>query len=223
MNKILIVEDEIVVALDLKIGLENLGYVITACVDSLSSACTNIRYNKPDLVFMDINLNTEENGIDIAKKIYNRYSIPIIFLTAYHDDETIKKVVRLKPMGYLNKPFNLNDLKTTIELAFYKIKEINNLVNKNYFNLYGNYFFDLTNELLYYNRTIIKLSKREKKLLKLLIEAKGNIVTFETIEYLLWDNSMSSSALRTLLYRLRNKLKRNIVETIPSVGCKINL
>lgn len=81
----------------------------------------------------------------------------------------------------------------------------------------------MQNEQLFYNEMPIKLSKKERMLLILLLEAKGNILKFEYIEREIWDDFVTGSALRTLIYRLRSRLDYKLIETIPSFGCKIIL
>lgn len=95
---------------------------------------------------------------------------------------------------------------------------------KNIIKLNNNLHYDVKEKQLFQNNNFKKLSKKEKALLVLLIEAKGNIISFQNIEYLLWpDNPISSSTLRALICRLRAKTDFNIIKTIPSFGCKVIL
>ncbi|WP_415398306.1 winged helix-turn-helix domain-containing protein [Sulfurimonas sp. CS5] len=95
-------------------------------------------------------------------------------------------------------------------------------MNKNYAHLGLNYYYDSSNENFYYKNSPIKLSIKEKLLLKKLFDANRDIVSFIELEYFIWpDNSVSESSLRTLIYRLRNKLDYQLIETIPSFGVKL--
>ncbi len=118
--KILIVEDEVLVAKDIQGDLENLGYKITAIVNSGEKAIREVEENRPDLIMMDIMLRGSMTGIDVAKEIKERFSIPIIFLTAYADENTLNKAKITEPYGYIIKPIKDRELQTTIEMALYK-------------------------------------------------------------------------------------------------------
>jgi DNA-binding response OmpR family regulator len=222
-TKILVVEDESIVALDIKRTLENLGYKDTICVTNYTDALKSVKECKFSLVFMDINLKNSRDGIETVIDIQKIANIPIIYLTAYSDEETITKAIQTNPVGYLLKPFKTEELKSTIMLSLYKINKSNKEhIIKNYKSLGFNYYFDLENETLYYNDMPLKLGLKERKLLTLLIQSKGRVVSFNEIEYFLWpDAPVSDSTLRTLIYRLRGKLEYKIIETISSVGCKI--
>lgn len=120
--KILIVEDESIVAEDLKRGLQNMGYEVPAVVSSGEEAVKKAEKLKPDLVLMDIVLKGKMNGIDAAKKIRPRFDIPVIYLTAYADDKTLERAKVTEPFGYIIKPFDDRELQSTIEMALYKSK-----------------------------------------------------------------------------------------------------
>ena len=95
-------------------------------------------------------------------------------------------------------------------------------MNKNHAHLGLDYYYDSSNENFYYKETPIKLSIKEKLLLKKLFDANRNIVSHKELEYFIWSgNSVSESSLRTLIYRLRNKLQYQLIETIPSFGVKL--
>ncbi len=118
--KILIVEDESIVAKDIQNGLKKLGYHVTAVVNTGEKAIREVEDNRPDLVLMDIMLKGEMTGIEAAKQIRERFSVPLIFLTAYADDNTLNKAKITEPYGYIIKPFKEKELQTTIEMALYK-------------------------------------------------------------------------------------------------------
>jgi DNA-binding response OmpR family regulator len=172
---------------------------------------------------MDVNLGKGKDGIQTVEEIQLNYNIPVIYITAYGDENTINRAVATNPMGYLLKPFKKDEIKSIILLTLYKLNQINDFnKNINHHNLGSNYYYDLDNEILFYKNNPLKLSIKEKKLLTILVEAKGQIVSFRELEYMLWpDAPISDSTLRTLLYRLRTKLEYKIIETISTVGCKI--
>ncbi len=118
--RILIVEDEIVIARDLQKKLENLGYVVPAIASSSHEALDKAAEVRPDLVLMDIVLNNKEDGIVAAEKLRARFDIPVIYLTAYSDDVTLSRAKATEPFAYILKPFEINMVRISIEIALYK-------------------------------------------------------------------------------------------------------
>jgi PAS domain S-box-containing protein len=119
-TRILVVEDESIVAKDIQKSLEKLGYEVPATASSAATAYEKLDELNPDLVFLDIRLKGEQDGIDIAGYIKDRFEIPVIFLTSYVDQETLDRAKHTEPYGYIVKPFNESDLKTTVEMALFK-------------------------------------------------------------------------------------------------------
>ena len=118
--KILIVEDENIVAFNIKSRLEGLGYTVTAVSSSGEVALKKVEQNRPDLVLMDIKLKGIMDGIQAAEQIRSQFQIPVVYLTAYTDEETLNRAKLTEPYGYILKPFEARDLGTTIEMALYK-------------------------------------------------------------------------------------------------------
>lgn len=119
-SKILIVEDESIVAKDIQNSLKKLGYLVPTIVSSGEKAIEEIEENRPELILMDIMLKGQMTGIESANIIRDRFQIPVIFLTAYADDNTISQAKIAEPYGYIIKPFKEKELQTTIEMALYK-------------------------------------------------------------------------------------------------------
>jgi len=119
-TNILIVEDERIVALDIKSSLESLGYTVTAIVASGEAALTKVAESQPDLVLMDINLKGNMDGVETAEQIRAHFSIPVIYLTAYADSNTLQRAKLTEPFGYILKPFEEKELNISIEMALYK-------------------------------------------------------------------------------------------------------
>jgi PAS domain S-box-containing protein len=118
--RLLIVENEGIVAFNVQRRLEGLGYNIVANVSSGEEAIDAAVETKPDLVLMDIKLEGNVDGIEAATQIRDRFQIPVVYLTAYTDEETLNRAKLTEPHGYILKPFEARDLGTTIELALYK-------------------------------------------------------------------------------------------------------
>lgn len=120
--KILVVEDENILALGLKKKLEKLGYTVTGIAASGSETIKKVADNLPDLILMDIVIKGDMDGIETAKKLNETQSIPIIYLTAYADDEILKRAATTVPYGYILKPYKEKELKANIEMAMYRRK-----------------------------------------------------------------------------------------------------
>ncbi len=119
-TRILVVEDESIVALDLKNSLQVLGYEVVGTVSCGEDAITKANETKPDLVLMDIILKGEMDGVQAADAIHAQLDIPVIFLTACADDRTLQRAKVTEPFGYLIKPFEEWELHGHIEIALYK-------------------------------------------------------------------------------------------------------
>ena len=132
-EKILIVEDEEIVVLDIRSALERLGYAVADTANSADGAIDKAMKMRPDLVLMDIVLKGESDGIDAAEKIMALFNIPVIYLTAHADEGTLERAKVTGPFGYIVKPFRERDLQIGIEFALYKSsaeKEKNSLILK---------------------------------------------------------------------------------------------
>lgn len=119
-RKIMIVEDEAIVAMQLEESLKQLGYEVVGVASRGNDAIRIAKDTWPDLILMDIRLEGSMDGIETAENINMFYNIPVIFLTAYSDDTTISRVVRTSSYGFMTKPFNERTLYSNIELAIGK-------------------------------------------------------------------------------------------------------
>ena len=122
MISIFIVEDEAIVALDLKNNLERIGYSVVGIVPTGEEALEKINDLNPDLIIMDIKLQGSLDGIDTAVILNEKYNVPFIFLSAYSDEGIIERAKHVQPFGYIIKPFGSNNLRTAIEMAMYRDK-----------------------------------------------------------------------------------------------------
>ena len=120
--RILVVEDEGVTAMDIQAQLQSLGYDVPALAFSGEEALVQVDKTRPDLILMDVRLKGQLNGIETAQYIREHYTIPIIYLTAYADDETLRQAKVTEPIGYILKPFESKALHSTIEMALYRHK-----------------------------------------------------------------------------------------------------
>ncbi len=135
-NKIIIVEDELLIAMDMQVTLEKLGYEVIIDVTSVEQAIESIEEHNPALVLIDINLNRTKDGTHLGQYLLQKDAIPYIYITSYADKVTLDQVIATRPHGYIVKPFKSDDLKATIAVVlnnYYhkKIDTIRNNENEN--------------------------------------------------------------------------------------------
>jgi PAS domain S-box-containing protein len=121
--RILIVEDERVTAEDLSDILTDLGYSVTAAVSSGADAIAQAEANPPDLALMDIHIQGEMDGTQVALLLRQRFNIPVIYLTAHADGETVERAKDAGPLGYITKPFQEAALQASVEIALHRHRE----------------------------------------------------------------------------------------------------
>ena len=119
-TKILIVEDEGIIAMDVKRRLERAGYQVTGIADNSADTFLSVGENRPDLVMMDIIIQGERDGIETAMDLRKICDIPVVFLTSHSDPATVQRAKTAMPYGYLVKPFQERELATTLEMALYR-------------------------------------------------------------------------------------------------------
>ncbi|NJD53442.1 MAG: response regulator [Candidatus Methanoperedens sp.] len=119
-KKIIIVEDEVIIAEGLQRKLTTMGYDIIGIASSGEEAVKKVKENNPDLVLMDIVIHGKIDGIETAAQIHSLFDIPVVYLTAYADEKTLERAKITEPFGYLIKPFKDRELQITIEIALYK-------------------------------------------------------------------------------------------------------
>lgn len=124
-KRIIIIEDEAIIAQEIKSSLEMFGYSVVGHAMNSDKALDLFSSTKADLILLDISLKGSLTGIDLAKIIREKYNTPFIYITSYSDKVTLDLVKETNPYGYIVKPFNDNDLKVNVELALYKHEQEN--------------------------------------------------------------------------------------------------
>lgn len=239
---IIIVEDDEITALNLTMSLEKHDYNIIAVCDNTSQAKEEIDKYKPDMLIIDISLQESSDGIELAKVIRKKYGIPFIYLTSHSDDEIITKAKKTEPYGYIVKPFDPSSLHATIQMAIFKFDmetkrkdEIDSSkIDKSNLEkmLYkqrtsdkpivpfsNDYYLDINQKEIYYKSEKIKLTKKENAFLHLLVAKLGTVISFnEALEYIWKENGATENSVRTLVWRLRNKLPSEVIKNASGVG-----
>jgi DNA-binding response OmpR family regulator len=241
-TKVLIIEDDDVTALNLKMSLEKQGYEVIALADNSVSSLNKIKVYDPDVVLIDIALEGNDDGIDIARFIHEKMPRPFIFLTAHSESSMLAKAKLTEPYGYIVKPFDPLNLHTTIQMALYRFEEeqkrnadMNDLKNTQahlekllyakklsdqpIIEFGDGYRHDIALKQTFYNAEKIKLTKKENAFIALMVAQLGSVVDFkQAIEYVWAQEGATDNSVRTLVWRLRNKLPTDVIKNASGVG-----
>ena len=227
---VLIVEDEPILAMAMEVKLKKLGFGISAIATTPENAILHANNHHPDLALIDINLNASKSGIDVASHIWKNFNIPVIFLTSYYNDKILNQAMQAEPYAYLIKPCRNEELKAAINTTmhkhqfFFKNKNLLEPSKNKIIYLSKDIKFDLIELALFIDEKLINLTKNEKKLFEILTLQVGKIVSFDTIFNFIWrEDVYDLSKLRSLIYRLKNKLKFNPFENLYEEGYKIKI
>ena len=240
--KVLIIEDDDVTALNLKMSLEKQGYEVIALADNSVSSRNKIKVYNPDIVLIDIALEGNDDGIQIARFIREKMPRPFIFLTAHSESSMLAKAKQTEPYGYIVKPFDPVNLHTTIQMALYRFEEeqkrnsdMNDLKNTQVhlekllyakklsdqpIIEFGNgYRHDITLKETFYKGEKIKLTKKENSIISLMVAQLGSVVDFaQAIDYVWANEGATDNSVRTLVWRLRSKLPTDVIKNASGVG-----
>ena len=227
-TSVLIVEDEIVLAMGMEYSLEEFGYEVTGIVTTADSAIEHAEKNKPDIILMDIKLKGEKSGIDAAKLIWSYYKIPIVFLTSYSDAPTVQSAMDSEPYAYLLKPCRDRELDIAIKTALHKhnyfFKNKQCLDESLIIKLVEDFKYDRAKRVLFHKDEAIKLTGNEVKFFDILSQNLGESISFERIISLIYrDENSDIGKLRTLVYRLRAKLSSELFENVYEFGYRLKV
>lgn len=212
--KVLIIEDEPLIALTLKVILEKRGFEVTGNAGNFKDANELFCNNIPDIIISDIKLEQNETGVEVVKQLQKIGDFQVIYITSYGDDSTIEEAIETNPIAYITKPFKENDLNAALKLASLKV------VNKN---LTSDYVYNKETRTLCFKNEQIILTKQESDLFHICYLNKGQFITNENIEYYIWGNEhVLDSTRRGLIYRLKKKLTCGIFVYFQGMGCKVD-
>ena len=221
-HKVLVVEDELITQRYIKNILREFQVNDVVCFNSADGVIDALEEVDYEMVLMDINIRGSIDGITLAKEILNHKQIPIIFITAYNDDETLDEVLEISPFGFLSKPFTSKDLITIVKIAYHRFLDCQkkkHSQNQTNVSISSRYSFTLIEKQLFYNDKMVDLNTKQKLLIELLIKNINNVVSFETLEFNIWqDEEVSRSSLRTLVYSIRKLLPDFPLKTYSKKG-----
>ena len=247
--KILIVEDESIIALNLKETLIELGYEPCGIAPNKCKTIALLEKGiQPDLILMDIYLKGPTTGIELAKELkITMPEVPVIFLTANSELATIKEASKAFSYGYIIKPYKKPSLHAAIEVAIAKVNEdnkkrekldaieninktlehqltVNRDKNHRTVQLKYGYLYDKETNILYYGDEPVKLTSKEKSIIDLLCNSAGHFISQEQMEYAIWqDEPAGYAAFRSVLFRLRSKVHKDLITNQNNTGYKIEL
>jgi len=243
---IAIVENDEATTLSLSMSLQKYGYNITTTSKNIKDAKNKINTHTPNLIIIDISLESSSDGILLAQEIKQKHNIPFIFLISNSDESIITQAKQTEPYGYILKPFNPSSLQATIQMAIFKYNVESN--NKNSINsskkvndsniekfeklLYSrrstdkpvitfgkDYHLNVNAFETFYKGEKLKLTKKENAFLRLLVAKIGQVVSFEQASNYVWEKQEATeNSVRTLVWRLRNKLETDIIKNSSGIG-----
>jgi DNA-binding response OmpR family regulator len=213
MPKVMIIEDEPLIALSLTKILEKKGFEATGHAANFDEAYTLFHANKPHIVLSDIKLENDESGIEVVRQLKKIGDFCVIYLTSYGDDEIVEKALGTNPSGYITKPFKEVDLHAALKLASATMCcEKDN----------SDFYYNKETQVLFHKHEQIVLTKQESDLFHTCYLSKGFFVSMHSIEYHIWgEEQVSDSTKRGLIFRLRKKLNHAIFKYSSGKGCKV--
>jgi DNA-binding response OmpR family regulator len=219
--KILIIEDDFVISMQIESLLESSGYEVVAIAKDYDEAISTCLNNKIDLLISDIKIKGDLDGIETSKKIVELQDVPIIFLTAYKNDEILKRISDLKDISFLVKPFREDELDTLVRLAIIKY---NLPKQQNIESIDENYAFCFDTNQLYLNSQPVHLSKNELTFIRLLVQSKKSFLTYHQLEEAIWQGKpVSDDTRRQFIYRIKKKLINFPMKLKKGFGYKLDV
>jgi DNA-binding response OmpR family regulator len=206
--RVIIVEDESLTVRFIKGVLEKFGCTVMGYYDNGADAIEAVKCDRPDLILMDINIKGPMDGIQTTREILDIATIPIVFITAYNDTETLDEVFELVPHGFISKPFTDKELEVAVRLAYLHFlmqqEKRSTLEERSMIKLGENIYYDLERSVVMREKQPVQLAHLHGRLLKILAESHDRTVGYMQLLYEIWpDEEMSESSLRTLVYGLR--------------------
>lgn len=218
-QKVLVVEDESIVAMEIASYIAALGYEVIGTASNAEDAYKAALEGEPDVILMDVKLKGAEDGITAATKIKAEKDTAIVYITAFNDEVSMDRAVATNPAAYLTKPFNRKELAASLKIAFKNSQRSN---NEEEIRIDHEFSYDPKNRQLLRGGEFVHLTRKELELLMLLLEAKGQMVGIYTVENRIWpEKAPNENTRRGLVARLRSRLDQQFIETIPGQGYRL--
>jgi len=218
--KILILEDESILAISMEEFLSSLGYDIERFVDS-QSAFDSVFERKYDLLLLDVKVAGEQNGFEMLGSLRKEgIKTPAIFITSLNDIEDVTRGYASGGCDYIRKPFDLIELKLRVEQA---IKLHCFTSDEDSIELPFGYTYHMGKMKLTFENETIDIGKREMKILELLIKNSGSVVTYEMFWEEVWGDWIEPTNIRVQVGNLRKKLKKDFIKNIRGRGYTIDI
>lgn len=225
MKNVLIVEDELFLAMELKETLEKNNFFVLKITSSHKETISilNNNNNKIDIVLMDININGPIDGIQSCDYISINYKLPVLLISSYYDKETLSLVRDSFASGYLTKPYMEEELLVLLTITLKSSNsKVTHLFNEKV-NLKNNLIYSEEENKLLKNNIELRLTKKEKKLIKCLCKEKNNYVSYEKIFFSVWEKQkFSINKIRGMIFRLKKKIPSIALENNQEYGYKID-
>ena len=220
--KVMVVEDESIVAMELSSYVDELGYEVVGRASNGDDAYALASEKMPDVILMDVHLKGDEDGIALASRVQFLKKIAIIYITAFNDDSSLERAIDTNPAAYLTKPFNRKELSASLKIATRRFRRQEDSEIAGALKIDNEFSFDSENQQLLCCGEYVHLTRKELELLILLLGARQQIVDTYTIENRLWpEKAPNENTRRSLLARLRGKLKHQFIETVPGQGYRM--
>jgi len=221
LKNVIIVEDERLTARYIEGIVTDLGIDVLGIHDNANDLLSALESELPSLILMDINIKGHMDGIRLAHLINQNHNIPIIFLTAYSDSDTLEEAVSISPYGFVSKPFTEKELEIALKVAYkrFSTSNLEHLSAPKLIQLSTNYSYDTERTELYIKGELHLLNAKMQKLLALLVKHHDHVVPQEEIEKEVWnDEPLADSSLRTLVYSLRKSAPELNIKTQSKFG-----
>lgn len=225
-SHIVIVEDEAITQRYLQDILMQEEVHVSGCFDNAADTLQALEHIACDMILMDINIKGAMDGIRLARKILERYTLPIVFITAHSDDATLEELLELAPYGFIGKPFSSKEVLVTVKIANKRFaihtaaisrtspkEDASRIIINNY------YCYSTEQQVLYYDGQAVKLNKKQGLFIELLVKNINSTVRYDTLIAYLWkDDFVSDSTLRTLVYSVRKLLPDLPIVSYSKIG-----
>ncbi len=213
MYKILIVEDDVVMAYGLVMALEKEGYIVQSC-HTLKKTSELLKSSSYDMLVLDVNL-PDGDGASFCKEYKKNHSVPVLMLTACDTDEDEIRGLGAGADDYVTKPFNLDVLRARIKALLRRSVEPERYQS-------GNCLFDFAGHQFFHGGEEVRLGMAEQKLLYLFVKNPSRVLERDNIIMKVWDNeeSVDENTLTVTVGRLRSKFGSGCIETIYGIGYK---